>query len=422
MVRPGIRPDRWSCGRRVRAARSIWTCRRSAAALARAAAERALEAGGRERLTVLPGPVDILALEPGDTVAVEGRSGGWRVTRLDMDEMPSAVLEPVSTVVIGEDDGRPSPGEGAGVSGAPFFRMIELPPLIGSEDDGRPIAVVAFDPWRPMRVFAGAEAASLAARCEVSQPATVGVLVEVLPVGARHRWDDVNALLVRVEGRAPESRSDTAVFAGGNTGAVETAGDWELVQFRSSTLVGDGVWRLTGLLRGQQGTAVTGASGGAVVVFLDTVPIRTDSPRAERALPLLWRAGPAGGPAGGIGVSELGFTALGIHERPWSPAHLRTVVRTDGGFDLDWIARARIDGDRWDGEALASGSSRFRVRVLNGAVVVRAFEVEAYAATYTAGDLVADFPGGLDVGARVSVAQWGEGYGWGQEAVAMLTG
>ncbi|WP_298099652.1 glycoside hydrolase/phage tail family protein [Brevundimonas sp.] len=390
-------------------------------ALARAAAERALVAGGKERLSVTPGPLQALALEPGDTVTVEGRSGVWRIMRLDRDETPSAVLEPVSAVRVGEDHGRPASGEASRISGAPFLRMMELPPLIGAEDDGRPIVVVANDPWRPMRVFAGVDATALTVRGDVARPATVGVLVEALGAGVRHRWDTVNTVMVRIEGRAPESRSDAAVFAGGNAVAIETAAGWELVQFRSATLVGEGVWRLTGLLRGQQGTEAMGAARGAVVVVLDQAPARVDASRAERGLPLIWRAGAAGGPAGGSGVSEVGFTVTGLYERPWSPAHLRARARVDGGFDLGWIARARIDGDRWEGEALASASPRFRIRVLDGAGEKRAFEVGTDAATYTAADRAVDFPAGLDGWSRIAVAQWGDGYGWGREASVVLT-
>ncbi|MBU2040530.1 MAG: glycoside hydrolase/phage tail family protein [Alphaproteobacteria bacterium] len=390
-------------------------------AVARAAAERALESVGADRLAVLPGPLEALILESGDTVTVEGRSGDWRVMRLDVDETPSAVLEPVSAVDTGQDDGRPTAGEAAGAVGAPFFRVIELPPLPGADGDGRPIAVVAADPWRPMRVFAGADPGSLTARGDVARPATAGLLVEALAAGARHRWDEVNAVLVRVEGRAPESRSETAVLAGGNAAAIETEDGWELVQFRSATLVGDGVWRLTGLLRGQQGTTALGASAGAVVVLLDQPPTRVESPYAERGLPLIWRAGPAGGPAGGAGVTEVGFMPTGVHERPWSPAHLKARARTDGGFDLGWIARARIAGDRWD-MAAEPGAQRFRIRVLDGAAEVRTFEVETQTATYAATDLAADFPGGLNVGSRLAVAEWGEGYGWGMEAICPLVG
>lgn len=379
-----------------------------------------LEAGGAERLTVLPGPVEALSLEPGDTVTVEGRGGGWRVMRLDMDETPSALLERIPAVVVGEDDGRPAAGAVPGAAGAPFFRMIELPPLAGNEEDARPVAVVAADPWRPMRVFAGPDAGSLTARGDVAQPATVGVLVEALAAGPRHRRDEANTMLVRVEGRAPQSRSDAAVHAGGNAVAVEGTGGWELVQFRTATLVGGDVWRLSGLLRGQQGTVAAGAAGGAEVVFLDQVPARVESPRAERGLPLIWRAGPAGGPAGGAGAREIGFRTQGVHDRPWSPAHLRAEARADGGFDLAWIVRSRIDGDRWDGEAVASGSLRFRVRVLDGDETVRVFEVEDSLATYTAASLAEDFPGGLAAGSRVAVAEWGDGYGWGIEAFVGL--
>jgi hypothetical protein len=392
------------------------------AALARSAAERALEAGGGERLTALLGPLEALTLEPGDGVAVEGRSGTWRVMRLDRDETPSVLLEPVSAVRVGEDRGAPVPGEAAGGAGAPFFRMLELPPLIGAEDDGRPVAVVAADPWRPMRVFGGADAGSLTARGEVAQPATVGVLAEALPAGIRHRWDEVNALWVRIEGRAPESRSAKSVFAGANAAVVRTADGWELVQFRAATLVGDGLWRLSGLLRGQQGTEAVGAASGAIVVLLDPVPARVESSPAERGLPLVWRAGPSGGPAGGSGVSETGFMPTGVHGRPWSPAHLKARVRTDGGFDLTWIARARMDGDRWDGEATLPAVSRFRVRVLDGPEERRMFEAGTTAAIYAATDLATDFPGGPEAGSRVAVAQWGDGYGWGTEASVTLAG
>jgi hypothetical protein len=390
-------------------------------ALARAAAARVLEGTESRRLTATPGPLAALALEPADAVTVEGRDGGWRVLRLDVDETPSAVLEPLSGVVVGEDEDRATPDEASGAPGAPFFRMIELPPLVGSEDDGRPVAVVATDPWRPMRVFAGADAGALTARGDVARPATVGVLVEALPAGPRHRWDEANALLVRVEGPAPESRSDTSVLAGANAAAIETGSGWELVQFRTATLAGDGVWRLAGLLRGQQGTEAAGAIAGAVVVLLDGTPARAESARAERGLPLIWRAGPAGGPAGGAGVSEIAFTIEGTYDRPWSPAHLTARPRADGGIDLGWIPRLRIDGDRWDGVEGEAPAMRFRVRVLAGAIERRAFEAGTDGATYAATDVMLDFPGGFSAGSRVAVAQWGDGYGWGAEAFATLT-
>jgi hypothetical protein len=393
------------------------------ASLARAAAERALEGAANERLTVALGALEAIRLEPGDRVSIESQVGDWQITRLEMDETPSAVLDRVSSVIAWMDDAGPmSRNENAGV-GAPFFRMIELPPLVRDEADGRPIAIAAAEPWRPMRVFAGASLEALTPRGDVTRPATVGVLTEPLAAGRRHRWDEVNTLLVRVEGRPPESREAVAVLAGANAAAVETADGWELVQFRTAELVGGQVWRLGGLLRGQQGTEEAmraGASIGATVVLLDAEPVRADSPAAERGLPLIWRAGPTGEPAGGALVSEVAYTASGIHGRPWSPAHLRAERRADGGFNLTWAARLRIDGDRWDGETAVANSLRFRIRILAGPTALRTFEAESAWALYPAANAAADFPGGLGPGAVIGVAQWGEGYGWGAEATAPL--
>ena len=391
-------------------------------ALARAAAERALEAGGTERLTVRLGPLETLTLEPADTVRVEGRSGDWRIVRLDLDEAPAAGLQPVSATAARDDDGPVAAGEVIAPTGAPLLRIVELPPLPGAEDDGRPVAVVAAEPWRRMRVVAGPSTDALTVRGDMAEPATVGVLLDAVGPGVRYRWDQVNALVLRIEGRAPESRSAAAVYAGGNALAIETGEGWEVVQFRSADLVGDSVWRLRGLLRGQQGTEAVGAPSGALAVFLDQTPARVDSPRAERGLPLIWRAGLAGGPGGGAGVAEVGITISGVHDRPWAPAHLRILTLAAGGAVVSWIPRSRIGGDRWDGETVPADPSRFRVRVLDGVEAVRVFVVEAPEALYAAAETAVDFPSGFGPGAAVAVAQWGEGYGWGLESRTTLSG
>ncbi|MNR48637.1 hypothetical protein D3C85_1678950 [compost metagenome] len=60
------------------------------------------------------------------------------------------------------------------------------------------------------------------------------------------------------------------------------------------------------------------------------------------------------------------------------------------------------------------------MRVLDGATEKRVWEVEGLEAVYDATQVAADWPGGLGKGARIGVAQWGAGYGWGAEAVAGL--
>jgi hypothetical protein len=43
-------------------------------------------------------------------------------------------------------------------------------------------------------------------------------------------------------------------------------------------------------------------------------------------------------------------------------------------------------------------------------------EVEGLSASYSTADLAADFPDGATSTARIAVAQWGDGFGWGPEA------
>ncbi len=390
------------------------------AGLARAAAERALGAAAADRLTIRPGPLAALQLEPGDVVALDARPGDWRVSRLDIDEVPSAVLEAVREPPVGPVFGTPTAPPPAVTTGAPYFRVIDAPPLPGAEGDGRPLAVAAADPWRPMQVMAGASADALTRRAEIVEPATVGVLTAPLGAGPRHRWDEANLLFVRVEGAAPAARPEGAVLAGANAALIEGDGEWELVQFRRADLCEAGVWRLSGLLRGQQGSLVRPVSAGAAIVLLDATPPRAEAPRSERGLPLIWRAGPLGAPAGGSRVSETTWAARGLADRPWSPAHLRVRPRSDGGFDLGWTPRDRLDGDRWDGEAAAIDMLRFRIRVRDGETEVRSFEVEGVQAVYGATEAATDFPDGPEA-LRVAVSQWGDGWGWGAEAEAAPT-
>lgn len=391
-------------------------------ALAQAAAERALAAGEGERLKVLLGPVEALRLEPGDAVAVEGRSGHWCVNALEIAETASVTLEPMRTIRMAEDRGLPVQTGGGEVVGSPFFRMLDLPALPGEQGRSGPAAVVSADPWRFMQVRAGPAADSLTIRAGIDQPAAVGVLMSAISPGPLNRWDRSSALTVRIEGRAPESRAELSVLAGANALAVETATGWELIQFRRAVLMGSDVWRLSGLLRGYQGTESAmraGADAGAMVVFLDGGLPRVSSPRAERGLPLLWRAGPLGLP-GGSGVTDLHWAPTGVEDRPWSPAHFRRKARPDGGFDLGWIPRVRLDGDHWDGELIASDPLRFRLLIRYDGEVVRTFEVETTAAVLAVSELAADFPEGVPDGVTVGVMQWGEGYGWGEEAILAL--
>ena len=295
-----------------------------------------------------------------------------------------------------------------------------MPPLPGAEPDDRLIAAVACEPWRPMTVHVGENAETLTARGTVGAPATVGRLTQTLTPGVLHRWDKANAVVVRLEGAAPASLSESAVLGGANLAAVETAAGWEIVQYRQAALLGAGIWRLSGLLRGQQGTEGEMAAAspeGAIVVLLDPRAGRFETATGERGLARLARVGPNGRAPGGLGFVDAIFTPMRLHARPWSPV-LR-VVEEGGGRRLSWAPRVRI-GDVWDQEPAEVDPRRFRVRILDGGLPRRTFEVEETSFLYAVEDMAEDFPGGGGPDAVVAVAQYGPGFGWGVEAQAPL--
>lgn len=390
--------------------------------LAQAAATRLLQAEGEDALVLALDPLGRMRLEPGDVVAVEGRAGAWRVERISADEAPSARLVRLGAgAAPGGAGGGWTPGEPPVVAGAPFVRLLDLPPLVGFEDDDRPLVAAAVEPWRPMQLHAGPTPGALTVRATVETPATVGRLVEALSPGVVHRWDDANSLRVAVEGAAPESAAEAAVLAGANLVAVEAGDGWELIQFRQATLEGAGLWRLSGLLRGQQGTEVeraAGAARGAIVVFLMSDMARARFGREERGLPQVCRTGPSGQPPGGAGVAQTLFTPRGLHHRPWRPAGLTARSDGDGGQVLSWAPRARLYGDNWESETAVGDAARWRIDILNDGATVRTFETLQPQAIYTAAMRSVDF---ADAGVgRARVRQWGEGFGWGQPAEIAL--
>jgi hypothetical protein len=394
-----------------------------AAAEARAVAERLLAAVDPREATVHLSPLAALRLEPGDRLALPsliGDGATWRVTRIDLDEHPRARLAPVVDAVRAGGDFDWSPAPPREVPGPPVLHVLDLP----GQADERPLVAVAAAPWRTFDLHAGVGVQALRVRATAAAPATLGVTLSDLPAGPLHRFDRATRLTVRLEGAAPASRDRSAVLAGANAVAVRSAnGEWEIVQFLDAQPVAEDVWTLSGLLRGQAGSDPAMAAltpAGAAVVVLDEAVVRADLAPAERGLPLVWRAAPAGGPASGPSMSETIETWRGLSARPWSPAHLR--ARPQGGDALvTWIRRTRVAGDGWDVEVpLGEEREVYRVEILDGETVVRTAETTAPTFTYTAAQRAADFPSGPAGALAVRVAQGTALFGWGAAMRALL--
>jgi hypothetical protein len=376
-----------------------------AAAARRVAARRLRRASAeRDALRLPVGPLEAMTREPGDRVEVAGRDGLWRVVRVDADERPSLSLVRCEG---GDAPAAPEPWAEPGVGdpplaafGPPVMHVLDLGPMPGSEADGRPLVAASADPWRPLSVWAGLSAEALTVRARVERPAALGVTLDALAPASGRRLDR-SRLRVRIEGGRPEARSWAALASG--AGAARGAGadgEWEVMQHLGAELVEPDVWALDGFARALAGSdpaAGQAKPAGAAVVLLTAAVVRAETGAAERGADLLWRAAPADGPAGGLGTAETVAPWRGLALRPWAPAHLRAERLASGDVRFGWTRRARLDGERWDGEPpLSEEVERYRVEVLaaDGAVL-RAWEVGAGTALWTAAEQAVEAPGGL---------------------------
>ena len=368
----------------------------------------------RDALDVTLAPGAALTLEPGDIVSVEGHPGAWRTARVDLDETPRARFVRVEGPAGGEGEPASDPRADPVPEplGPPAFQVLDLPPLDGVEGEAGPLVAVATHPWRPFDVSAGPSAAALTLRATTPDPAVMGVTLSTLPVGPLWRWDRATRLQVRCAGAGVlASATREAVLAGANALAVlNVAGVWEVLQFSDAELVADGVYVLSGLLRGQLGTeeAMIGVAPGAPCVRLGPELVRARTALSERSQQLLWRAAPSGGPPGGHASSDGLFAWRGRAWRPFAPVHLRA-ERTPTGARMSWIRRARLGGDGWDGEVPQEEPvERYAVSV-SGATLHESFEVGTP-------ELTLDLPAltSAPTALVVSVQQWGaawNGYG-----------
>jgi hypothetical protein len=300
--------------------------------------------------------------------------------------------------------------------GPALARILALPQLSESEDARSAYGAVYASPWWGAAVFQWSKATD--AWLDVasqSVPASFGVLVSDLPPGPLHRWDNGNEIVVDLPTAALASLSDTAMLAGGNALAIETAtGVWEIVQFGLAAVVAPGRWRLSRLLRGQFGTAdAMGAPAlaGAQVVLLDDGVIGLPLQVADIAADIGWRVVPYDAISGDGAITPIAFNHAGRGLRPFTPAQPRSVRQTDLSWSLSWLRRSRNPAaDNWSLIEVPQDetSEIYRLEILSGASVVRGVDLTAVTAwSYSSAHQTADF-GAAVTSFTWRVAQYGQ--------------
>jgi hypothetical protein len=221
-------------------------------------------------------------------------------------------------------------------------------------------------------------------------------------------WDEVTVLRVQMQYGELESRTESAVLNGANSAAIGAHGRWEIVQFRDAEFLGEGIWLLSGLLRGRRGTERNiGVSvmGDRFVMLSAGGLIRLPLNVADIGATRLYKIVAAGTRFGDAEPQE--FTGTGEALRPFSPVHLKASREADDDIEITWVRRGRIGQTLQSGTemALSEESEAYEVDILVADEVVRTIETTTPEAIYTAAEQAEDFDSPAPLSIAVEVYQ-----------------
>ena len=385
---------------------------------------------GRETYSLALGGA-ALPLEPADICGLATPAGTRNVLVTRIEDGPLRRIEARSIepdILTGDmsDDEAVEESETSPELSRPEVPILDLPLLTGAEPPWPPHIAAFAEPWPgAIAVAVGTPDTGYVARQGLTRRATIGELTASLGDGPIGRWDRANAIEVRLYGGALASADRLAVLNGANVAAVGSeATGYEVLQFETATMLDAETWRLTGLLRGQAGTAdraEAGHAAGARFVLLDAAVESLALTEAEASLALTARCGPAGAVYDPdvfvdvtLAAARRGLTCL-------RPVHIAG-SRDAGGSDvtLAWVRQTRTGGDAWEPAEVPLGEAAeaYQVAILDGATVVRTLSAATPAAVYLEADQIADFgapPSTIRV--RVSQVSPTEGPGLAAESI-----
>ncbi|RJF70862.1 baseplate multidomain protein megatron [Rhodopseudomonas palustris] len=377
-------------------------------------------------------PPSAYALEPTDMIelVLNGRRAQLRIEQLGTDQGRAAVLRrsDAATYVATEGVPRPRLSTSRAEPGPAVLKIMDLPMLTSADSPGRPRLAAFAEPWAGVAVYRSPTTTGYVLDQLLPNASTIGLTTAPLFSGPLWRWDRVNGLYVQVPtSKALASADEALILSGANACAVQNGdGEWEVLQFAAAELIGAGLYRLTNLLRGQLGSESAmrdPVAAGAAFVLLDSAVVPAGVSAGQRGAPLNWKWGPAGRAIDDEAYRTTNVSFSGIGLRPYAPAHLRGLWRSDGGIEIGWIRRTRIDGDSWDALEVPLGeeTESYHVEILHPATgaVVRTASTASPNFGYAAAMQITDF-GALQTTLKLRVFQISPSYGRGAAATAQL--
>ncbi len=224
-----------------------------------------------------------------------------------------------------------------------------------------------------------------------------GITTDALPDALPWLFDRASTLNINFKSGAPSGATEDELLANDAlnllaVGSVDAG--WELLQYSSATLEGDGSWTLSGFLRGVRGTewAIAGHGAGETVVLLSSNIHKRTMGASEIGDTDAYRAVSQGRTVDSAFEQSVTFAAAA--QKPYAPVHgVLTLDSGSGDWSIDATRRTRIGGANVDGTDVPLGETgeSWSCDIFDGVDVVRTITEASLPLTYSSADQTTDF-------------------------------
>ena len=363
---------------------------------------------------------NLVALEAGDavTLEVDGARRLYRITGVTDGAVRSIEARAFDPLVYDAPPAFTPMATTASpqLAGPPYPIILDLAIARDATNTLQHLAVFA-DPWPGALALWRSVGGSYALERRITRCAIIGETLDAMGPGPVARLDRSARIRVQVRGGALASVSEMQMLGGANVGALRGAdGAWEIFGFAGAELVGDGVYRLSLLLRGLGGEehlAKRTLPAGAVFVLLDEAVVPLVAGLAQVGAANAWRVGPADRDYADAACAAFASTASAKALTPYAPARLRA-VRGASGVTFSLLRRARRDGDGWQLIDIPLGEEieAYELDLLRNGSLVRTLTMTGASVLYAAAQETLDF-GAAQSGFDIQVFQMSAAVGRG---------
>ena len=244
-----------------------------------------------------------------------------------------------------------------------------------------------------------------------TQEATLGIVETATPTADYHVWDETTQIVVKLNSGTLLSKSELAVLNGDNWAQIGQ----ELIGFKNATLIADKTYRLTGLLRGRQGTEQYIGTHQANELFclINSALVRIDLADSDRGTVKKFKVVTIGSSLDKAEAEDVQI--MSNNTRMWT-VFKPVIAQVGQDWVVSWNERVRFDNQLKDYTTTNHDPdwAGYGVAVIDSDGNVKSSSVvQGTKFTYTATQQVTDF-GIIQNSVKVSIVQmsqkWGGGY------------